>query len=387
VWLIAQGDDATAEPLLQQAADAARKSEGGDSRALGIYYANMGALRHRQGDLVGAKNLLLRAVTVLDRYAVTEKSATAHSHLGQVMFALGDKEGAASQFAEAVRGYDSTLGPGSLDSLTARSFLAQAKGEDPSRAAVQYELTRGSIEAEEGRLLTAEAAWRGEAEELLRSALARRHLGAAVELAALLRADGREAEGNEVMERAASEGDAQALYWRSRELAEQGDPAALDYVLRSIAAGNVFSNYDLGLLLAADPTEWVRAEAAFRCALEGGYDIALNDLGLLLCEWPGREAEGEAILRRAGQRGQARAWANLAAYLEQKNRLVEAVDALRAAAASGYMKAHGRMAYLLEGMGQLGEALQAFQAGVQAGDDALRPHLQQFLERHPRLPS
>ena len=46
----------------------------------------------------------------------------------------------------------------------------------------------------------------------------------------------------------------------------------------------MFSNYDLGLLMASDPVRRGEAEQAFRAAVDAGYDIARNDLGILLCE-------------------------------------------------------------------------------------------------------
>src|SRR5207245_6557472 len=204
-----------------------RRREGGDSPGLGVQWANLGALLKDRGNMDEARKCLLRAVSILDRYPAGAKGATAHSHLGQVLFALGDKPAAAGHFAEAVRAYDAALGPGSLDAITARSFLAQARGEDPNKTSVQYEITPGSIRAEEGRLLASERAWNDDAEQLLREAIRDGQRGAALELAFLLRArKGHEREAQSILNAAAKAGHPEALYWRARELAEKRDPAA-----------------------------------------------------------------------------------------------------------------------------------------------------------------
>lgn len=362
-WLMRGDKYELAEPLLEKAIALARQQDGGDSSYLGIFWANLGALLLRRNELDRARTCLIRSLAILDRQPAraNEKRATAHSLLGQVFFAQGEKEAAAGHFAEAVRSYDSALGPGSLDSITARTFLAQAQGQDPRTVMVAYQISTDSIQTEEGKLLAQEAAWREDGESLLRSAVKAGHAGAAVELAAALRScPGGEKEAEAVLAAAAKAGDPEALYWYARELGDVGDSRAEAEIRKSITAGNIFSNYDLGLVLATDPSRREEAEAAFRNAVAAGYDIARNDLGLLLCEWPGREAEGEAALADGGRRGQARCFANLAAHLMSKGRKDEAVLALRAAARDGYLRAYGTLGFLLEEMARYSEAKTVF---------------------------
>ena len=377
-----------AEPLLERAVEVTRRQQGGNSASLGVYWANLGNLLYRRGDLDRARTCLVRGTTILDRQPqwADEKRATAHSVLGQVLFAQGDLEAAAGHFAEAVRCYDASLGPGSLDSITARSFLAQARGEDPRTAIVQYHITAASIQAEEGKLLARERAWKDDAEQLLRAAVQAHQLGAAHELALALRDQrSRREEADSILPQAARAGDSNALYWYARELAAKSGVAAEGEIRCSIAAGNVFSNYDLGLVLAPDPTRRGEAEAAFRTAIDAGYDIGRNDLGILLCEWSGREAEGEALLADAGRGGQPRCFANLASYLISKGRREDAVVALRSAAQDGYLRAYGTLAYLLEDMGRYADAVTAFQEGIDGGERGLESHFAEFRKRHPEL--
>jgi len=385
-WLMAQHKNEEARPFLEEAIEITRRSEGGNSATLGVQWANLGNLLQRIGDFTSARTCLVRAIAILDRKprSADQARATAHSVLGQVLFAQGERDAAAGHFAEAIRCYDAALGRGSLDSITARSFLAQALGENPS-VSVQYEITPQSIALEEGKLLARERAWRDDAEQVLRAAARAHQPGAAVELAFALREQPRVPEAEAVLAEAAAAGDPQALYWHARWLGESGDASAEGGIRRSIAAGNAFSNYDLGLMLARDPSRRAEAEEAFRIAVDNGYDVARNDLGILLCEWKGREAEGEAILADAGRRGQPRCLANLAAYLRDHGRPEEAVAPLRAAAEDGYLQAYGTLAYLLENLGRYTEACAAFRAGFEAGDRGLANHLVQFETRHPEL--
>lgn len=371
LWLLQQDALDEAESLLERALQATRRSEGGNAPALGTNWLNLGSLAKRHGQLDRARVCLVRGLTILDRlpsWAEVQR-ASGHSLLGQVLFEQGERDAAAAHFAAAVRGYDAALGAGSHDAILARSFLAQARGEDP-RVMTKQVITPASIEADEGRLLAAEPAWRDEAERLLRRAFEAGELGAAVELASLLRSQpGREAEGDAILAEAAEKGDREALYWHARELAGQVGLASEAVVRRSIDAGNVLSWYDLGLVLAPHEVRWLEAEAAFRAALTGGFGEARNDLGILLCGWLGREPEGEEQLEEAGRRGQARSWFNLAQYLWNiADRKHEAVGPLRLAVNAGYLQAHGTLAYRLEELGRLDEALAAFRAGVGAGD-------------------
>ena len=234
-------------------------------------------------------------------------------------------------------------------------------------------------------LLASSPAWQDDAEQLLRQAISEGERGAAVELSQLLRKKGCDAEADSTLRAAAKAGDPEALYWHARELADAGDSTAESEIRRSIGAGNVFSNYDLGMLLADDPPRRGEAEQAFRAAVDAGYDIARNDLGIFLCEWPGREREGEAILADAGRRGQTRSWANLATYLHEHGRNAEAIAAMRAAAEDGYLHAYGTLAYFLEELGRFSDALAAFRARIEAGELALKAHLASFCERHPEV--
>lgn len=386
-WLMRNHGEDQAQPLLERAVEVTRRQEGGNSAGLGVYWTNLGTLLQRRNDLDRARTCLVRAVAILDRLPrwADEKRATAHSILGQVLFSQGDRDAAAGHFAEAVRCYDSSLGPGSLDSITARTFLAQARGEDP-RVIVAYHVTPASIHTEEGKLLARERAWQDDAEQLLRDAVRAGQPGAALELAfALTDQPGREDEADTILAEAAQTGDKEALYWHARESAEKIGVAAESEIRSSIAAGNVFSNYDLGLVLASDPARRGEAEDAFHIAIGAGYDTARNDLGLLLCEWVGREAEGEEMLADAGRRGQPRCFANLATHLISKGRREDAVAALRAAAEDGYLRAYGRLAYLLEDLGRYADALAAFQQGIDAGESPLETHLTDFRTRHPEL--
>jgi tetratricopeptide (TPR) repeat protein len=251
---------------------------------------------------------------------------------------------------------------------------------------VAYHVTPASIHTEEGKLLARERAWQDDAEQLLRDAVRAGQPGAALELAfALTDQPGREDEADTILAEAAQTGDKEALYWHARESAEKIGVAAESEIRSSIAAGNVFSNYDLGLVLASDPARRGEAEDAFHIAIGAGYDTARNDLGLLLCEWVGREAEGEEMLADAGRRGQPRCFANLATHLISKGRREDAVAALRAAAEDGYLRAYGRLAYLLEDLGRYADALAAFQQGIDAGESPLETHLTDFRTRHPEL--
>ena len=389
LWLLEQGSKDEAEALFEQAVQATRRAEGGDAPALGIMWTNLGSLAQSSGRLDRARTCLERGLAILDRLSTAAHSqrATAHSLLGQVLFDQGDRDAAAAHFAAAIRGYDATFGPGSQDAVLARTFLAQARGENPSRVITVQEITPSSIQVEEGRLLRAEKAWSDEAERLLRSALEASEPGAAVELASLLRSlPGKKAEGDAILAQAAAEGDREALYWHARELSGQIGLAAEPVLRRSIDAGNVFSWYDLGLVFSAQEERWPEAEAAFQAALAAGFKEARNDLGLLLLGWPGRQGEGEAQLAEAGRRGQARSWFNLGQTLwDQPDRREEAIGPLRQAANAGYLKAHGTLGYRLEKLGRLNEALAAFRAGVAAGDQKLSSHMAGFLERHPEV--
>lgn len=389
LWLVEQGATDEAEPLLEQALQATRRVEGGGAPAVGTMWVNLGSLAKRGGRLDRARTCLERGLAILDRLPAWAESqrATAHSLMGQVLFEQGDRDAAAAHFTAAVRGYDEAFGPGSLDSVLARTFLAQARGEDPSRVITVQQISRSSIQAEEGRLLSAEPAWVDEAERLLRGAYESGEPGAAVELASLLRSlPGKEAEGDAILTNAAANGDREALYWHARDLGGQTGIAAEPVIRHSIEAGNVFSWYDLGLVLTAQEARWPEAEAAFRAALSAGFEEARNDLGLLLLGWPGRQGEGEAQLAEAGRRAQGRSWFNLGQYLwDQPDRKEEAVEPLLLAANAGYLQAHGTLAYRLEDLGRLNEALAAFKAGVEAGDVNLSSHMVNFLKRHPEL--
>ena len=387
-WLLQQDKSDLAEPLFERAIKIARKQDGGNAPGLGVFWANLGGLLLRRNDLDRARNCLIRSLAILDRQPAfaDQHRATAHSFLGQVFFAQGEVEAAAGHFQEAVRGYDASLGPGSLDSITARTFLAQALAQDPRKAVVAYNVSPESVRAEEGKLLAREAAWREDGEALLRSAVKAGQAGAAVELAEALRSHpGGEEEAAVVLAEAAEAGDPEALYWYARDLGEAGDPRAEIAIRKSLAAGNVFSNYDLGLVLAVDPEKREEAESAFRKAIAAGYDIARNDLGLLLCEWPGREAEGEAALSEGGMRGQTRCFANLASYLLKNGRQAEAIPALRAAARDGYLRAYGTLGLLLERMNRSPEAKSVLEEGLAAGERGLSTVLRDFRERHPEL--
>jgi tetratricopeptide (TPR) repeat protein len=388
-WLVEQGALDEAQGMLERAVRATRRAEGGNSAELGTHWVNLGGLAQRRGELERARTYLQRGLAILDTLPewADAQRATGHSLLGQVLFQEGDWDAAASHFAEAVRGYDAALGPTSQDSLLARTFLAQALGEDPRRVVTSGIMTASSIAAEEGRLLTAEPAWLDEAERLLRDAWESGEPGAAVELASLLRSQpGREAEGAAILAEAAERGDSEALYWHARDLAGEIGAGAESEIRRSIKAGNVFSWYDLGLVLASDENRRPEAEAAFRAALDGKFEIARNDLGILLLSWPGRESEGEAMLEEAGRRGHPRSWFNLGQYRwKTPGREHEAEGPLRRAAHAGYLRAYGSLAYLLEELNRLDESLAAFTEGLEAGEDALGPHLAEFLDRHPEL--
>lgn len=388
-WLATQGKIEEAEALYETAITSARRTEGGNSPSLGVTFVNLGAVLYQKDQLDKARVSLERGLAILDRLPrwAAAKRATGHSLLGQVLFGQGDKATAAVHFQIAVRDYDDSLGPGSLDAITARTFLAQARGENPNQVVTAYTITPSTLEAEEGRLLKAENAWKGDAEELLRRATDAGEPGAAVELAEFLKSQpSRQQEGDAILKNAAEAGDRQALYWYAEGLAERKDPDAETAIRRSIDAGNVYSWYDLGLLLTDDQGRAAEAETAFHKALDGGFEEARNDLGLLLLDQPGREPEGEKLLQDAGQRGQVRSWFNLAQHLRKiPGRAPEAVNTLRRAANSGYLRAFGTVAYLLEELGRLDEALAAFDAGVSAGDRDLAPHRAQFLARHPEL--
>ncbi|HEY3475167.1 MAG TPA: tetratricopeptide repeat protein, partial [Anaerolineales bacterium] len=389
LWLMENNDHENAIKLFERAVETVRKQEGANSPSLGSAWANLGAILKEEGQLEKARNCLERALTILDRMPsfVEPARATAHSHLGQILFREGDRERAAVHFNEAVRGYEYALGPGAQDTILARTFLAQAQGNDPSKIVVTYTTTAESIAAEEGRLLAGEAAWRDEAEQLLRKVTEAGEPGAAMELVSFLRGiPGREEEGDTILAEAAAKGDPDALYWYAREKSEKIGLDAVPYLQRSIAAGNLYSWYDLGLVLYDQKEHWPEAEDAFLKAIEAGYEEARNDLGLMLCEWPGREKEGEAQLMEAGQRGQARSWHNLGHYLSQfPDRMDDAINAFRFALNAGYLRSFFFLAYTLERAGRLEEAFDTFeQAEASEITDAPR-HLQQFVGRHPEF--
>jgi tetratricopeptide (TPR) repeat protein len=389
LWLMETHDHEGAKKLFERAIETVRKQEGADSPSLGSAWANLGAIFQEEGQLEKAKNCLERALAILDRKPsfVEPVRATAHSRLGQILFGEGDRERAAVHFNQAVRGYEYALGPGAQDTILARSFLAQARGQNPSQSVVMYTLSPTSIAAEEGRLLSREAAWRDEAEQLLRKATDAGESGAVMELVTLLRGiPGREAEGDRILAEAAAKGDPDALYWQARELAQKYGLDAVPAIQRSIAAGNLYSWYDLGLVLFTKRDLWPEAENAFLKAIEAGFEEARNDLGIMLCDWPGREKEGEAQLIEAGRRGQPRSWHNLGYYLSNlSHRMNDAIQAFRFALNAGYVRSYVDLAYTLEDVGNLEEAFDTFQRAVENGVANSEQHLQRFVQRHPEI--
>ena len=177
--------------------------------------------RARQGR--SRREQLLRAVSVLDREVTTPdpRVATAHSHLGQVMWSLGELEQARREMQRAVEGYAAALGATSADTLTAQSLLdgMNAPGAIPTPTILREVITPESIARDEGRLLAAEPAYLDDAERLLRSAADHGDDQALFELALLLEGlPGNETEAHELMQRAVAAGVPAALYREGRRL-------------------------------------------------------------------------------------------------------------------------------------------------------------------------
>jgi tetratricopeptide (TPR) repeat protein len=209
--------------------------------------------------------------------------------------------------------------------------------------------------------------------------------GAVMELVNFLRGiPGREAEGDRILTEAAAKGDPDALYTYARELSEKIGLDAVPTLQRSIAAGNLYSWYDLGLVFYSKRDLWPQAEDAFLKAIDAGYEEARNDLGIMLCEWPGREKEGESQLIEAGRRGQSRSWHNLGHYLSNfPDRMDDAIYAFRCALNAGYLSSSLPLAFTLERAGRLDEAFDMFEQAVESRIRDSKQHLQKFIDRHP----
>jgi tetratricopeptide (TPR) repeat protein len=389
VWLISLGRKKEAATLLERAIETTRKTEGAESPSLGSNLVNYGGLLKEEKQYEKAYTYLLRGLAILDKLPdwAEYNRAIGHGHLGEVIINMGgDVKAAAIHFKEAADGYARALGPGSLEEIHNRSYLASVRGENPN-IVIQHILTPEIIKKEEGKLIGREDLWQEDAEKLLREAWKGESPGSAVELSSFLRRqEGREEEGFNVLVEGAQSGDPESLYWLAREMAERKGLAAEQLIRMSIDAGNAFSYYDLGLVLAQEETRLAEAELAFREALAAGFEIARNDLGILLLEWPGREVEGERLLDECGRYGQVRSWHNLAGYLRNiPGREQDTIDNFHRAARAGYIKDYGYLAYYLIEKNKLTEAVAVFREGLGAGLNDLEAHLNKLLEDHPEL--
>ena len=98
----------------------------------------------------------------------------------------------------------------------------------------------------------------------------------------------------------------------------------------SIDGGNKSAYGELGMLLSEQPGREAEAEQAYRQAIEAGVAWVHGSLGLLLSKQPGREAEAEQVYRQGIEAGSDITYLNLGNLLaEQPGREAEAEQAYR----------------------------------------------------------
>ncbi|MCR6481427.1 tetratricopeptide repeat protein [Amycolatopsis sp. OK19-0408] len=153
-----------------------------------------------------------------------------------------------------------------------------------------------------------------------------------------------------------------AYYAGRPDVAEQAFIAAAPY--------DSEASFNLGFLLGEQSGREAEAEQAYRAAAAAGGIKALNNLGLLLGEQSGREAEAEQAFRAAAAAGITQARFNLALLLGEKSgREAEAEQVYRDAVADGDTEAMFNLAVMLsEQSGREAEAEQLFRDAVAAGD-------------------
>jgi tetratricopeptide (TPR) repeat protein len=136
----------------------------------------------------------------------------------------------------------------------------------------------------------------------------------------------------------------------------------------AMAAGDLRSGNELGLLLAEVPGREGEAEAAYRAAIAAGNLNARNNLGRLLSRLPGRAGEAEEVLCAAIAAGDVFAPNSLAVLLRsQAGRTPEAEAAAQEGVVRGDADGHNTLGILYLDGGLNDEALRQFVLAAEGG--------------------